>query len=116
MTASQTATKDTVAAVSITSVTSLIDQAQPDEHQHLGHDRGRRHGLGDGQRRNHDHRPVSGHGGRLGELDGDRHQRQQSDDGSITYTATATDAVGNTGTATTTATKDTVAPTVAVTR
>lgn len=36
-------------------------------------------------------------------------------DGSITYTATATDAAGNTGTATKTASKDTVAPSVSVT-
>ena len=35
-------------------------------------------------------------------------------DGTITYVATATDAVGNTATTTTTATKDTVAPAVAI--
>ncbi len=113
--ASQTATKDTVAAVSIASVTSLIDQANQTNTSASGTTE-----VGatvtvtasDGTTTTN---PVTATVDGAGNWTATGIDVSSLNDGSITYTATATDSVGNTGTATATTTKNTTSPTVAIT-
>ncbi len=115
LTASQTATKDTVAPVSIASVTSLIDQANQTKTSASGTTE-----VGatvsvtasDGTTTTS---PVAATVDSSGNWTATGIDVSSLNDGTITYTATATDSVGNTGTATATTTKNTAAPTVIIT-
>ena len=104
-----------VADAAISTVTSPINNSQQGERLGQRHRRARRHDLVDRDRRHQYDQCLHGHGRGQRHLDHQRHQRQRLADGTLTFKIVSTATTGETSQATKTATKDTVAPTGAVT-